>query len=123
MRRTNGGGAVTMNLSEVSGDDNSAFIAVRPRLHAVAVRVLGDPGEAEDVVQEAWLRWERADRSDVLRPSAFLAVTATRLAINVAMSARRRRETPAGSWLPETVDRGVGPETAAERHEAVDAAI
>jgi RNA polymerase sigma-70 factor (ECF subfamily) len=111
-----------MNLSERSRDD-VVFVAARPRLYAVAIRILGDVGDAEDVVQEAWLRWERADRSDVRSPSAFLAVTAARLAINVASSARRRHEAPAGPALPETADRGVGPELAAERHEAVDAAI
>ncbi len=114
---------MTMNLVESSRDNDSVFFAVQPRLYAVALRVLGDVGDAEDVVQEAWLRWERADRSNVLSPSAFLAVTATRLAINVAYSARRRHETPAGSWLPEMVDRGVGPEMEAERRDAVEAAI
>jgi RNA polymerase sigma factor (sigma-70 family) len=123
MRSVDGGQPVIQDLPQFSGDDGSLFVAVQPRLYAVAVRVLGDVGEAEDVVQEAWLRWERADRSDVRSPSAFLSVTATRLAINVARSARKRRERPAGSWLPETVDGGVGPEAAVERREAVGAAI
>ncbi|WP_328476101.1 hypothetical protein OHA21_21035 [Actinoplanes sp. NBC_00393] len=114
---------MTGSVLEGWRDDNAVFAAARPRLYAVALRVLGDVGDAEDVVQDAWLRWERADRSDVLSPPAFLAVTASRLAINVAVSARRRHETPVGPWLPETVDRGVGPEMAAERQEAVDAAI
>lgn len=107
----------------MTGDDQILFIAVQPRLYAVAVRVLGDAGEAEDVVQEAWLRWERADRAKVHSPPAFLAVTATRLALNVALSARKRREWPAGYRLPDTADRGAGPETAAERREAVETAI
>ncbi|MFG1863476.1 sigma-70 family RNA polymerase sigma factor [Microbispora bryophytorum] len=101
----------------------SAFAGVAPRLFAIGLRVLHDVGEAEDVVQETWLRWARADRSIVVDPPAFLALTTTRLALNVAQSARRRRETTAGAWLPETADRSVGPETAAERHEAVEAAI
>ncbi|WP_182900395.1 sigma-70 family RNA polymerase sigma factor [Microbispora sp. H10830] len=101
----------------------SAFVDVAPRLFAIGLRVLHDVGEAEDVVQETWLRWARADRSIVVDPPAFLALTATRLALNVAQSARRRRETPAGPWLPEPTDHSAGPETAAERHEAVDAAI
>ncbi|MFB4274474.1 sigma-70 family RNA polymerase sigma factor [Nonomuraea sp. MTCD27] len=101
----------------------TAFVTAQPRLYAIALRVLEDTGEAEDLVQEAWLRWERADRSDVISPSAFLALTTTRLAINVARSARKRREMSVGSWLPETVDPGVGPETAVERHEAVDGAV
>ncbi|WP_250031319.1 sigma-70 family RNA polymerase sigma factor [Paractinoplanes maris] len=103
--------------------DVREFVAVRPRLYAMALSLLKDAGEAEDIVQEAWLRWERADRTTVLNAAAYLAVTARRLAINVALSARHRHELPAGSWLPERADVGVGPEVAAERHEAVDAAI
>jgi RNA polymerase sigma factor (sigma-70 family) len=102
----------------------SAFVTVRPRLFAIAYRYLRDVGEAEDVVQETWLRWDRADRSVVANPPAFLAVTATRLAINVARSARRRRETYVGPWLlDETGYSGAGLETAAERYEAVDLAV
>jgi RNA polymerase sigma factor (sigma-70 family) len=100
----------------------SVFVTARPQLFGIALRVLGDVGEAEDVVQEAWLRWERADRSAVLRPRAFLAMTTLRLAINVAQSARRRRETSA-AWLPETVDHSVGLQAEVERHEEVDGAI
>lgn len=112
-----------MDVVESYRDDVSVFAAVRPRLFGIALRVLDDVGEAEDVVQEAWLRWERADRSDVVSPPAFLALTTTRLAINVTQSARRRRETYAGPWLPETADQDPTPETAAERHDAVDGAI
>ncbi|MGI5290059.1 sigma factor [Nonomuraea polychroma] len=101
----------------------SVFVNAQPRLFAIALRVLEDVGEAEDVVQEAWLRWERTDRSVVISPPAFLALTTTRLAINVAQSARRRRETSAGPWLPDMADHSVSPETAAERHVAVDVAI
>ncbi|WP_271218810.1 sigma-70 family RNA polymerase sigma factor [Streptosporangium carneum] len=101
----------------------SAFVSAAPRLFAIGLRVLQDVGEAEDVVQETWLRWARADRSVVVSPPAFLALTTTRLAINVVQSARRRHETSAGPWLPETTDRAVSPGTAAERHEAVDTAI
>ncbi|MDP4509275.1 sigma-70 family RNA polymerase sigma factor [Nonomuraea turcica] len=101
----------------------SVFVSAAPRLFAIGLRVLQDVGEAEDVVQETWLRWARADRSVVVSPPAFLALTTTRLAINVAQSARWRRETSAGPWLPETTDRDVSPETAAERREAVDTVI
>lgn len=101
----------------------SVFVSAAPRLFAIGLRVLHDADEAEDVVQETWLRWARADRSIVVSPPAFLALTATRLAINVTQSARRRRETSAGPWLPETTDPSVSPETAAARREAVDTAI
>lgn len=114
----------THDRSITHGDgDDLAFVSAAPRLLTIGLRVLQDVGEAEDVVQETWLRWARADRSVVISPPAFLALTTTRLAINVAQSARRRRETSAGPWLPETVDLSAGPETAAERREAVDTAI
>lgn len=101
----------------------SAFITTRSRLFAIAYRYLRDVGEAEDVVQETWLRWERADRSAVGNPPAFLAKTTVRLALNVTQSARMRRETFAGPWLAERDDGSTGVATAAERHEAVDLAV
>lgn len=101
----------------------SAFVSAAPRLFTIGLRVLQDVGEAEEVVQETWLRWARTDRSVVISPPAFLALTTTRLALNVAQSARRRHETFAGPGLPDTTDRSVDPETAAERHDAVDTAI
>ncbi|MEV0619312.1 sigma-70 family RNA polymerase sigma factor [Nonomuraea sp. NPDC050404] len=101
----------------------SAFVSATPRLFAIGLRMLHDAGEAEDVVQETWLRWARADRSVVASPPAFLALTTTRLAINVAQSARRRHETAAGPWLPDLTDRSVSPETAAERREAIGVAM
>ncbi|MFG6200062.1 sigma-70 family RNA polymerase sigma factor [Nonomuraea sp. JJY05] len=101
----------------------SMFVTTRPRLFAIAYRLLGDVGEAEDVVQETWLRWERADRSVVINPPAFLAITTTRLALNVVKSARKRRETYAGPWLVEWGDSSAGQEAAAEQHEAVDVAV
>jgi RNA polymerase sigma-70 factor (ECF subfamily) len=101
----------------------SVFVTARPRLLSIALRILGDVGDAEDVVQDAWLRWERADRSAVVSPPAFLAMTAGRLALNVAQSARRRRETYAGPCLPERADLGAGPQVVAERHEEVDVAL
>ncbi|MGF7239521.1 MAG: sigma-70 family RNA polymerase sigma factor [Frankia sp.] len=104
-------------------DATPVFVTARPRLFTIAFHILKDLGEAEDVVQEVWLRWKRADRSIVISPPAFLATTTERLAINVAKSARRRRETYAGPGLLDRADRTVSPETAAERHDAVDLAI
>lgn len=101
----------------------SVFVGVRPRLFEIAYRVLGSVSEAEDVVQEAWLRWQRTDRSVVLNPTAFLATTTSRLALNVAQSAWRRRETCADGWLREPADAGIGPEACAERDEAVEQAV
>ena len=73
-------------------DGLSAFLRVRPRLFGIAYRMLGSATEAEDIVQDAWVRWQTADRSVVRDAPAFLATTTTRLAINVIQSARSRRE-------------------------------
>jgi RNA polymerase sigma-70 factor (ECF subfamily) len=85
--------------------------------------VLGSAAEAEDVVQEVWLRWQKTDRSVVVSPAAFLSSTTTRLAINVAQSARVRRETYIGPWLPEPVDTSSDPEVGAQRAEALELAL
>jgi RNA polymerase sigma-70 factor, ECF subfamily len=79
------------------------FDAWRPRLSRIAYRMLGSVADAEDVVQEAWLRWRQVDRSEVREPEAFLRRVVTRLAMDQLKSARRRRETYIGPWLPEPV--------------------
>jgi RNA polymerase sigma-70 factor (TIGR02957 family) len=104
-------------------DALSAFVNVRRRLFGIAYRILGSAAEAEDVVQDAWLRWQASDRSAVLDPPAFLATTTTRLAINLTQSARSRRETYIGPWLPEPVDTSEDPHLGAERAEALEFAI
>jgi len=68
------------------------FDQVRPRLFGIAYRMLGSVADAEDVVQDTWLRFNRTDPETIRNTSAFLATTTTRLAINVATSARARRE-------------------------------
>ncbi|PAZ09500.1 RNA polymerase subunit sigma-24 [Streptomyces sp. SA15] len=100
-----------------------AFQRLRPRLFGIAYRILGSVSEAEDVVQDVWVRWQGADRSAVLDPGAFLAKITTRLAINVAQSARVRREAYVGPWLPEPVDTSVDPQVGAERGEALELAV
>lgn len=95
----------------------------RARLFGIAYRILGSAAEAEDVVQEVWLRWQRTERSVVVSPAAFLSSTATRLAINVAQSARVRRETYIGPWLPEPIDTSSDPEVGAQRAEALELAL
>src|SRR4051794_2291840 len=99
------------------------FASVRPRLFGIAYRMLGSSAEAEDIVQDVWLRWQAYDRSAVLDPPAFLATTTTRLAINVAQSARARHETYVGPWLPEPVDTSADPALGAERAEALELAV
>ena len=104
-------------------DGLSAFVRARPRLFGVAYRMLGSAAEAEDVVQNVWTRWQSTDRRVVRDPQAFLTTTATRLAINVLQSARTRRETYIGPWLPEPVDTSADPGLGAERGEALELAV
>ncbi|MFD6961135.1 sigma-70 family RNA polymerase sigma factor, partial [Streptomyces venezuelae] len=99
------------------------FLSARPQLFGIAYRVLGSAAEAEDIVQETWLRWQSTDRSKVHEPTAFLTTVATRLAINVAQSARVRRESYVGPWLPEPVDTTQDPHLGAERAEALEMAV
>lgn len=100
-----------------------AFQAVRPRLFGIAYRMLGSATEADDVVQDAWVRWQGTDRAAVRQPAAFLATTVTRLAINVLESARSRREAYVGPWLPEPVATDGDPTLGAERAEAMSLAV
>lgn len=76
---------------------------LRRRLVRIAYRMLGSVADAEDVVQEAWARWLAADRAAVREPAAFLQTVVTRLCLNELKSARRRRETYIGPWLPEPI--------------------
>jgi len=99
------------------------FAAVRSRLFGIAYRMLGSAVEAEDVVQDAWLRWQGTDRTAVRDAAAFLAATTTRLAINVAKSARVSRESYIGPWIPEPVDTSADPQLGAERGEALELAV
>jgi RNA polymerase sigma-70 factor, ECF subfamily len=107
----------------VSSSDAASFHSVRPRLFGIAYRVLGSPTEAEDVVQDAWIRWQGTDRSAIRDAAAFLATTTTRLAINVGQSARVCRETSIGPWLLEPVDTGADPSLDAEQREALELAL
>lgn len=90
------GGEATV-LTEPGDDLDRAleiFLAMRTQLFRIARRVTGDIANAEDVVQDAWLRWQRTDRRDIKNPAAFLTTTTTHLAINVIQSARHRHEIP-----------------------------
>jgi RNA polymerase sigma-70 factor (ECF subfamily) len=109
----------SVDLDEAS----RVFAQVRPRLFGIAYRMLGSVTEAEDIVQDAWVRWQGADRGSVRNPGAFLATTVTRLAINAAQSARARRETYVGPWLPEPVDTSADPQLGAERAAALEFAV
>ena len=116
-------GAPADRGDEVSDADAASFHAVRPRLFGIAYRVLGDVTEADDVVQDTWIRWQTTDRSDVRDAAAFLATTTRHLAIHVIQSARVRRETSVAPQLVEVVGVGTDPACDAERREALEIAI
>jgi RNA polymerase sigma-70 factor (ECF subfamily) len=77
------------------------FTSTRPLLFSIAYRMLGSVADAEDLVQDAYLRWQEVPEADVREPRAYLATIVTRLAINQLRSARNQRETYVGPWLPE----------------------
>ncbi|MEV8391115.1 MULTISPECIES: RNA polymerase sigma factor SigJ [unclassified Streptomyces] len=85
------------------------FEAHRPVLTGVAYRMLGAVADAEDVVQEAWLRWSAAERADIREPRAYLVRITTRLAIDRLRQAKARRESYVGPWLPEPIVTDFGP--------------
>jgi RNA polymerase sigma factor (sigma-70 family) len=106
--------------------DVDRFEAARPRLEAIAYRLLGSASEAEDAVQETFLRWQAADAGCIEVPEAWLTKVLTNLCLNQLTSARARRETYVGQWLPEPLLAGdpmLGPADTAEQHESVAYAV
>ncbi|WP_435281623.1 RNA polymerase sigma-70 factor [Streptomyces koelreuteriae] len=106
--------------------DVDRFEAARPRLEAIAYRLLGSASEAEDAAQETFLRWQAADIDRVEVPEAWLTKVLTNLCLNQLASARARRETYVGQWLPEPVLAGdpmLGPADTAEQRESVSYAV
>jgi len=101
----------------------TAFEENRARLLALAYRMLGDLARAEDMVQEAWLRWERQDDGEVVSPQAFLVTIVTRLCLNELDSARARREENRSDRLPEPIDLEVSGFDQVERLEQVSMAF
>jgi RNA polymerase sigma-70 factor (ECF subfamily) len=104
-------------------DGLTAFASVRRCLFSIAYRMLGSAAEAEDILQEVWVRWQSTNRRAVENPSAFLVKTTSRLCISLAQSAPTRRETSVGTWLPEPVDTSGDPGTGAERGEVLQLAV
>lgn len=86
------------------------FAAERPRLLGLAYRILASYSDAEDVVQEAWIRWQRVGHDDVDSPAAYLTTVVTRLALDRSRTIARRREHYVGPWLPEPIAVERGPE-------------
>lgn len=100
-------------------DSVHLFDCHRPRLYGIAYRMLGAVAEAEDVVQDAWLRWHDADRAAVDNPEAWLVRVTTRLAIDRLRAAKAERERYVGVWLPEPMLMEA-PATPEQIHEQAD---
>ncbi|MFJ6784091.1 RNA polymerase sigma factor SigJ [Streptomyces yangpuensis] len=106
--------------------DVDRFEAARPRLEAIAYRLLGSAGDAEDAVQETFLRWQAADVGRIEVPEAWLTKVLTNYCLNQLTSARARRETYVGRWLPEPLLEGdpmLGPADTAAQRESVSYAV
>ncbi|MFI1649332.1 RNA polymerase sigma-70 factor [Streptomyces avidinii] len=106
--------------------DVDRFETARPRLEAIAYRLLGSASEAEDAVQETFLRWQAADVGRIEVPEAWLTKVLTNWCLNMLTSARARRETYVGRWLPEPLLAGdpmLGPADTAEQRESVSYAV
>jgi RNA polymerase sigma-70 factor (TIGR02957 family) len=110
----------------VTAGSANEFEAHRARLFGLAYRLLGSAEEAKDVVQDAFLRWNDAERAAIRTPSAWLAKVATNLCLNRLTSARARRERYVGPWLPEpvlTADPALEPSATAEQRDTISLAL
>jgi RNA polymerase sigma-70 factor, ECF subfamily len=107
----------------VSETDAASFQIVRPRLFGIAYRVLRSASEADDVLQDAWIRWQGTDRGKIRDPAAFLVTMTARLALTVGQSARARREISSGPLRADAVDLGDDPSRVAEQGEALELAL
>jgi RNA polymerase sigma-70 factor (ECF subfamily) len=96
---------------------------VRPRLFGIACRVLGSANDADDVVQDAWIRWQGTDRGEVRDPAGFLITMTTRLALTFGQSARVRHEIPSEPLDLPAVDLGDDPSRIAEQDDALEHAL
>ncbi|MCK8675055.1 RNA polymerase sigma-70 factor [Rhodococcus sp. HM1] len=108
------------------GSDAEVFERSRGRLEAIAYRLLGSAGDAEDAVQDTYLRWHAVDHDHIESPEAWLTKVLTNLCLNQLTSARARRETYVGQWLPEPLlagDRMLGPADSTEQKDTVSMAM
>lgn len=108
-----------MRAESGKADVSDRFIAHRSRLLSVAYRLTGSVSDAEDCVQEAWIRWQSSSRDDVENDEAFLVRIVSRLALDRLASAPRRRENYVGPWLPEPLVMSID----GSRDEPADAAV
>ena len=111
--------SVARDLPTGPDPDDELFEHERARLVALAYRITGSATTAEDLVQEAWIRWANVERDGVARPAAWLTTVTSRLALDHLKSARHRREAYVGPWLPEAVDIEPGPSEHAELAESL----
>jgi len=100
-------------------DPIDPFDAERPRLLGLAYRLVGSRADAEDVVQEAWVRWSSADRGVIANPAGWLTTVTTRLALDRLRQVARRREAYVGPWLPDPISTECSPEEHAELAESL----
>lgn len=111
-------------MTDPPGPEAAAdFESLRTRLFGIAYQVLGRAADAEDVVQDVWVRWQRADRAQVRDRVAFLVTITTRVALNAVTSAHARREVSVGGWAPKHDLASLDPALEAERGEAVELAV
>jgi RNA polymerase sigma factor (sigma-70 family) len=119
-------------LAEQRSDGLDEFEAQRSRLFGIAYRMLGTVTDAEDILQDAWLRWQGTDCSGVAEPASFLARVVTNLCLNALDSARAKREVYVGPWLPEPIftastvagsTEGLGPLDGAAQRDTVSFAL
>jgi RNA polymerase sigma-70 factor, ECF subfamily len=99
--------------------DRDVFAEERPRLLGLAYRIVAERADAEDVVQEAWLRWSTADQAEIVNPQGWLTTVTTRLALDRLRAIRRRRETYVGPWLPDPVSTQPSPMETVELAESL----
>lgn len=106
-------------ITEQAATGDADFEGERPRLIGLAYRITGSRATADDIVQDAWLRWQRADRDAIERPAAWLTTVTSRLALDHLKSARHERETYVGPWLPEIAVAEPGPAEQVELAESI----
>lgn len=98
-----------MNHQTPQAPDHDSFMRLRPRLRGIAYRMLGSAADADEVVQDAWLRWHEGAGSGVINAEAWLVSVTTRLSIDRLRAAKARREDYVGTWLPEPILTAVDP--------------
>jgi RNA polymerase sigma-70 factor (ECF subfamily) len=111
----------------MNNPDPDTFTALRPLMFSIAYRMLGSATDADDILQEAYLRYQAVPPRQIVSPKAFLTTVTTRLCLNQLASARSQRETYIGPWLPEPVltehDERFAPATQAELHDSLSVAF